>query len=163
MGSKNGKETQKFKGINFPLFSNRSCFLNVYQSFCEDENAPPYFIANKGQWNKDVRFRVQIEGVSIWIHDNYLLFDFYQIRANNNNMKHQKVKIIDNYTDFLEDKEDLFKDTVVGQVIKMEFVGCNRSNIELLPSKNKVDIITILSGTTAHVGLLLFHFTKKFW
>ena len=38
-----------------------------------------FFIENKGQWDKQVKFLAKLSGLNAWITDNGIVFDFYTI------------------------------------------------------------------------------------
>lgn len=45
-------------------------------------NSQNYFVENKGQWDQEVKYLVQMPDMNAWITDNGVVYDYYQIVSN---------------------------------------------------------------------------------
>lgn len=68
------------------------------------QTARQTYIENLGQWDSDARYLLQTPGLNYWIHNNSITYDAYRATTNS-----------------------LDKPEVVGEVVKMSFVGANNS------------------------------------
>jgi hypothetical protein len=96
--------------INMNLFSEENLIKN-------NENF--YFIENKGQWDKQVKFLAKVNGLNAWITNNGIVFDFFKI-DNSKNLKQS------NKNHYLNDEnKKMDNHHIYGDVIKMTFENTN--------------------------------------
>lgn len=87
-----------------------SCSYAQTNKKLESASGYNYFIENKGQWSKEIRYLVKLTGVNAWITDSGIIYDFYMIKSNNPSITSLKNSANDS-------------STVIGHVVKMEFEG----------------------------------------
>ena len=74
-----------------------------------------FFIENKGQWQKEVKYLARINGLSAWITDYGIVYDYHKIIRDSNQTKSKN-----NFSKFSEPDENT---RIKGQVLKMTFVN----------------------------------------
>ena len=98
-----------------------SFLLIVCKVFAENEPVIPHvdpslrFTENKGQWEKFIRFRVQLDGGVLYMEDNALTYDFYDKRK---------------YRDMHMGKVKPKDGTIKGHSLKVQFLGCNVNSLK---------------------------------
>ena len=86
-----------------------------------------FFIENKGQWPKEVKYLARLSGMNAWITDAGVLYDYYQIY--NNNKSDLKQNLPQNKKTDIENKFNRIK----GQVVSINTEGLNK-NAKAIPS-----------------------------
>ena len=79
--------------------------ISSVQLFSFEPNAGEYFVENKGQWDKEVRYLSSSPGANTWITDKGIVYDVF------------------NYEKGTDSNTVIKK----GHVVKMQFAGCNNA------------------------------------
>ncbi|MGA2297359.1 MAG: SBBP repeat-containing protein, partial [FCB group bacterium] len=94
---------------------NKSSKQKSYNSTLGNNN---YFIENKGQWSKEVKFLARLNGLNAWITDDGIVYDFYKIDkiqdSCNTRFNHHLNNIL---------KHQYTNSTIRGHVVKMSLVN----------------------------------------
>jgi gliding motility-associated-like protein len=98
-------------------------FINIESNLAQTEIDFPqtrhFFIENKGQWPKQVKFLARLGGMNCWITDSGVVYDYYRIDRNYS---------MDSIIRLLPHEKDEFERTHTsckGQVVRMDYEGIN--------------------------------------
>ncbi len=89
-----------------------------------------FFIANKGQWNPEVKYLARIGGMNAWITNTGVVYDYYKLEKNIDQTKMQKINPKEQIA------FEVMNTTIKGHVVKMEFIDGNK-NITCLQNDKK--------------------------
>jgi hypothetical protein len=84
-----------------------------------DKSKANFFIENKGQWPKEVRYLASIGGMNAWITNSGVVYDYYQITGN---FCHDQIRNLP-----LNQKDEIARENtnIKGNVVKMILEGAN--------------------------------------
>jgi len=89
------------------------------QQLLNNSNKSQFFIENKGQWPRQVKFLARLGGMNCWITDSGVVYDYYRIDRNYSP---------DSVMMLLPHEKDEFERThtsCTGHVVKMDYEGIN--------------------------------------
>ena len=93
------------------------------------KNSHNFFIENKGQWSKEVKYLARIGGMNAWITDFGIVYDYYKIIKNYNVNELSKIPLYE------KEKFESGHTSIKGHIIKSVFI--NRSYNQSYITKGK--------------------------
>lgn len=93
-------------GVSLPSKENKLFVKKNNQSF---------FIANKGQWSKDVKYLARLNNMNAWITDSGVVYDYYKLTGDSNDNKLSETPL------FEKDKFEPENVSAKGQIVKTLF------------------------------------------
>ena len=100
------------------LFITSNLFAQL-TNLLEDTNSKNFFIENKGQWPKEVKYLAKIGGMNAWITNTGVVYDFYKIKRDYNEEEFLTLP--------KHEQDDIRREntSVRGQVVKSVFNNSN--------------------------------------
>jgi gliding motility-associated-like protein len=89
------------------------------QQLLDKSNKNRFFIENKGQWPKQVKFLARLGGMNCWITDSGVVYDYYQITGNFK--QEETLNLLPHEKDEFERTHTSYK----GHVVRMDYAGIN--------------------------------------